>query len=64
MSIRSEWTRNSQYYIDFERGSVVHSSATSRGQNNRLFKDVQLGGVMKYMTNTQATDFYQKLKIG
>jgi len=39
LHIRSNWTANSQYYIDFDRGSVIHSKTSSRGQSNRFFND-------------------------
>jgi hypothetical protein len=62
LHIRSNWTPYSDYIIDFDRGQVLHSKATSRGQANRFFRTTEVGGNLKHLTYPQVTDFYKKNK--
>ncbi len=62
--IRAPWTSTSQYYIDFDRGTVTHSFAAGRGQTNRTFRTADTAGTLKHLTYPQAADFYQKSKVG
>lgn len=62
--LRSDYGSVSDYYIDFERGSVYHSRATSRGQFNRLFNDGNKPFSLNHLTQAQICDFYAKNKTG
>jgi hypothetical protein len=62
--IRSDYTSASDYFIDFERGSLYHSRATSRGQFNRLFNDANKSFTLNHLTPAQVCDFYAKNKTG
>lgn len=62
--IRSDPGSVSDYFIDFERGSVYHSRATSRGQYNRIFNDGSTPANLKHLTYSQACDFLMKNKTG
>jgi len=60
--IRADWTNTSQYYIDFDRGQILHSRAASRGQSNKFFRTESVGGTLKHLTYAQAASFYVKNK--
>lgn len=60
LQIRADWTANSTYHIDFASGSITHSRAASRGQTNRIFKEMSLAGSLKHLTYFQAANFYKK----
>jgi hypothetical protein len=62
LNINSDWTPYSEYHIDFARGIVTHSKAASRGQRNRIFKSIEVGGSLKHLSYFQTTDFYKKNK--
>ena len=62
--VKSDWTSISQYHIDFDRGIVVHSKSTSRGQHNRYFNKGSLGGELKHLTYPQLTEHYMKTETG
>ena len=57
--IRAPWTPYSEYHIDFDRGSVTHSRAASRGQHNRIFADGKMGGTLTHLSYPQLTNFYK-----
>lgn len=60
LQIRADWTANSTYHIDFASGSITHSRAASRGQTNRIFKEMSLAGSLKHLNYFQAANFYKK----
>ena len=57
--LRADWSAYSDYVIDFDRGSVSHSRAASRGQTNRVFASVEGGGKLKHLAYPQVTNFYK-----
>lgn len=61
--LRADWTSVSQYYIDFERGQILHSRSASRGQTNRFFRTHDSGGNLKHLTYAQAADFHLKTRV-
>lgn len=62
IQIKAGWTPVSEYYFDFERGSVFHSRTANRAQANRVFADINGGGTLKHLSYPQACDFYKKNK--
>lgn len=62
--IRANWTATSEYHIDFDRGSVTHSRAASRGQSNRIFANQPVGGDLKHLSYAQVCNFFKLNKTG
>ena len=63
LQIRADTASKAEYYIDFARGSIYHSQTASRGQKNRIFNEVEAGGLMKYLSYPQAFDYFKKNKV-
>jgi hypothetical protein len=61
--IRADWTNTSEYFIDFDRGQILHSRAASRGQSNKFFRAESVAGSLKHLTYVQAATFYSKNKV-
>ena len=61
---RADYTAKAQYYIDFNKGTVVHSKTASKGQFNRYFHETEPVTKLGFLSYPQAADFWKKNKTG
>lgn len=64
LSSRADYTATSAYYIDFEKGSIVHSKTASKGQFNRYFNDAEPASNLGFLSYPQSASFYKKNRTG
>jgi hypothetical protein len=62
--IHAPWTSESKYYIDFDRGTVIHSRMANKSQGNKVFCNVPASVIYGHLTYNQRLRFWKSYQLG